>query len=113
MEDKIERLTKTISQLEDIIMELDPNHPVSIHKRTMQHLNDRPNKAFQPQQTGFEFQIGDVVYLRSDSEQLPRMVTGINIRPVGNSFILTQGVTETWHYAIEISSERDILKALS
>lgn len=65
-----------------------------------------------PSTVHFEYNIGDIVYLITDEEQKARMVTGINIRPIGNSFILTQGVTETWHYATEICAEKDVLKTM-
>jgi len=59
------------------------------------------------------FDIGDSVYLRTDSEQAERLVTGINIRESGISYAVTCGTTESWHYAFEITKERDIIKATS
>jgi len=62
----------------------------------------------------FEFQIQQIVYLRTDKEQVPRFVTGISLRPF-NSVIyrLTQNTTETWHYGFEISDERDVMLCTS
>lgn len=59
-----------------------------------------------------DFQIGQPVYLKTDVEQHERMVTGIYLRPNrGITYALTLGTTETVHYAMEISTERDVLKA--
>lgn len=54
-----------------------------------------------------EFQLGQIVYLITDEDQLPRMVTGITIRPGGtNIYHLSMSGDETTHYAIEIASDR-------
>lgn len=61
-----------------------------------------------------EFKIGQTVYLKADMEQRPRMVTGISLRPNNMvSYAIVEGSVETWHYNIEISAERDIIKATS
>lgn len=54
--------------------------------------------------------MGRIVYLRTDEEQKQRIVTGYIIRP-GSAllYMLTCGTTETNHYAIEISSKKNIL----
>ena len=57
-----------------------------------------------------KFKIGDIVYLITDSDQLDRIVTGLYIRSGSMTFGLSCGTNESWHYSIEISSERDILK---
>ena len=53
--------------------------------------------------------IGDIVYLRTDKEQLPRLVTRLNVSDTDVRYELAQGLTSTWHFAIEISTERDTL----
>ena len=55
------------------------------------------------------YAIGDMVYLKTDKEQLPRIVTGINIRISGFWYVLQNGVTESCHYEIELSKERDLI----
>lgn len=55
--------------------------------------------------------IGEVVYLKTDKEQLQRIVTGINIRQTGVSYGLTNGAYESWHYDFEINTEKDIMKS--
>lgn len=58
----------------------------------------------------FEFFIGDTVYLKTDADQKPRMITGYTLRPNGAvSYMLTCGEFEYSHYGVEISAERDIL----
>ena len=61
-----------------------------------------------------EFKIGQTVYLKTDKEQSPRVVTGISLKP-SNSVIycLSQNITETWHYGFEISDEKNILLSFS
>jgi len=56
-----------------------------------------------------EFNLGDIVYLITDTEQLPRMVTGILFTADHIEYYLTSGTDETKHLAIEINSDRDIL----
>ncbi len=60
-----------------------------------------------------EYNLGDIVFLKTDSDQLARMVIGINVRPNGNMFGLANGVNESWHFAIEMSPTKDILKAIT
>ena len=59
-----------------------------------------------------EYAIGDLVYLRTDPQQEQRIVTAICIRITGVSYCLMCGLTESWHYGIEISKDKDILKAI-
>lgn len=59
-----------------------------------------------------EFEIGQIVYLKTDNEQQGRMVIGISLRPHRSvTYCLALGTTETWHYGIEIDDERDVIKA--
>ena len=58
----------------------------------------------------FEYTIGEYVYLKLDKDQSKRMVTAICVRH--NNYIvyeLTQGTSTSWHTAIEITSDVDIL----
>jgi len=52
-----------------------------------------------------EIKLGDIVFLKTDKEQSPRMCTGIMCRPTGNLYYLSKSDIETSHYAIEISLE--------
>lgn len=61
----------------------------------------------------FEFEIGETVYLKTDTEQHPRIITGINITENGVIFRIMFVTTESWHYGFEMSKDRDIIKATS
>jgi len=61
-----------------------------------------------------EFKIKEVVYLNTDKEQKPRLVTGITLRPFNSvTYGLTENTCESWHYGFEISKERDVILATS
>lgn len=60
-----------------------------------------------------KFEIGEIVYLKTDNEQLERFVTGVNIRVGSISYALTNGTNESWHYDFEISKEIDVLKKIT
>jgi hypothetical protein len=60
-----------------------------------------------------EFNIGQIVYLKTDIEQKARIVTGINLKPnKGVIYCLACGTNETYHYGIEIDEDKDILKSM-
>ena len=56
-----------------------------------------------------EYNIGDFVYLKTDTEQLKRMITGYSVRKDTILYYLSQGVTETTHYGIEINNDIDVI----
>jgi len=57
--------------------------------------------------------IGDIVFLKTDKEQNPRIITGILIRPYGNLYYLSKCDTETQHFDIEFSEKiNEIFKLL-
>lgn len=60
-----------------------------------------------------DFNIDDIVYLVTDTEQLERLVVGINVSKGHNVYHLMQGITSTWHFASEIGCERDVLKMIN
>ena len=53
----------------------------------------------------FKFKIGDIVYLKTDTEQKPRIVTGILIRNDYVKYYITQCDVETSHSDFEMSIE--------
>ena len=60
-----------------------------------------------------KFQIGEIVYLKMDTDQTPRMVIGIHLLPEESvSYSLTDGDGESNHTAMEISREECKLKKL-
>lgn len=58
-----------------------------------------------------KFDISDTVFLKHDSEKLPRMVTGISIRPSGHTYNLITGNVDSWHFEFEIEREKKKPKA--
>jgi hypothetical protein len=61
-----------------------------------------------------DFRINQTVYLKTDKEQKPRLITGISLRPfLSVTYGLTDVTVETWHYGFEINDERDIVFATS
>lgn len=59
-----------------------------------------------------KYNIGQVVYLRTDTEQKERLVTGIDIRQGYILYQLTYIDSVSYHYDFEIESERNTLKTL-
>jgi hypothetical protein len=61
-----------------------------------------------------KYGFGPIVYLRTDKEQLPRIVTRMQISPnMTVTYELSCGTESSWHFDIEISEERDALMAVS
>lgn len=58
---------------------------------------------------GYElaYDLGQVVYLKTDVEQKPRIVTGITIRETGIVYELSSGTDAYNHYGFELSSTKD------
>jgi hypothetical protein len=56
-----------------------------------------------------KFDLGDIVYLKTDSDQAERMVNNLMITPYGIMYGLAKGTSESWHNDIEISVEKNIL----
>lgn len=57
-----------------------------------------------------KFEIGDIVYLTTDGEQLKRVVTSIFIRPNEQiTYELSCGSHASEHYDFEISIEKNVL----
>lgn len=53
-----------------------------------------------------KFNIGDVVYLRTDIEQDERIVTQLTVTIVGILYQLSCGTMVTNHYDVEIATEK-------
>ena len=56
------------------------------------------------------FEIGQSVYLKTDSDQHERLVTAIIVRGYGLLYSLSHGTEESTHYDFEINPEKDITK---
>lgn len=60
-----------------------------------------------------KYNIGDLVHLVTDEDQEYRMVTAIKVLPNNCiTYLLNLGIQEAWHFEVEISAERNILKTL-
>ena len=56
-----------------------------------------------------QFNFGQIVYLKTDKEQLPRMITKIQFMRSGSSLSeLSCGATSSWHYDYEIDVEKKV-----
>jgi len=60
-----------------------------------------------------KYNIGQVVYLRTDIEQDARIITGITMRYSGVIYLLTCETLETPHYDFEFSTTRNQLITLN
>jgi hypothetical protein len=58
-----------------------------------------------------KFNLGDSVYLSTDSDQHKRIVVGICVWPCGIKYELGYGSITTWHHEIEMSIEKDVIIA--
>ena len=62
----------------------------------------------------FPYKIGEVVYLRTDPEQLERIITSITIRQGSVLYGVTlSDEKESWHSDFELSKNKNILKAIN
>lgn len=60
-----------------------------------------------------KFKLGQIVYLKTDKDQLPRMVTSISLVINGTfRWSLACGTEDTYHYTEEISAEKDEMMSL-
>ena len=54
-----------------------------------------------------KFDIADTVYLKTDMEQLPRIVYAIQVTINGLIYFISSGTDTSEHYDFEISTEKD------
>lgn len=54
-----------------------------------------------------KYNLGDIVYLKTDKEQNQRMITSISIRPLGCAYELSISTVTSWHYDFEFSYEEN------
>ena len=61
-----------------------------------------------------KFNIGDLIYLNTDEEQLLRQITGITINPdLSLIYNIIQGLEISRHYEIEMTKEKNTLITLN
>lgn len=57
-----------------------------------------------------EYNLGDIVYLATDPDQLPRMVTAFGVRKQGSMlYELSLGEMSSSHQDFEITKERKVI----
>jgi hypothetical protein len=56
-----------------------------------------------------QFDIGQEVYLKTDKDQLVRLVTSIQIRTGSLLYELSCGSSSSWHYEFEITVQANVL----
>jgi hypothetical protein len=56
-----------------------------------------------------KYNFGDILYLKMDDQQRPRLLTAVNIRPQGVLYELSGGPGASWHNDFEITIEANIL----
>lgn len=57
-----------------------------------------------------EYEIGDIVYLKTDQDQLPRIVNCIKVFKHGElNYELAQGTLVSLHYEFELQKEKTII----
>lgn len=61
----------------------------------------------------FKYPFGDIVYLKTDIEQLPRQILQVSATSNGVMYQLTQETFVSWHYEFEIQAEKDIILSTS
>lgn len=62
-----------------------------------------------PSRINNEYNIEDIVYLKTDVDQLPRIITSFEVFKGGEIlYKLVQRSTQSYHYGFEFSKEVDI-----
>lgn len=61
-----------------------------------------------------EYGQGEIVYLRTDQEQLPRLVMGYRLQNNSSTLLydLMCGTLQSCHYELELTRERSLINAL-
>lgn len=56
-----------------------------------------------------KYNMGQEVYLKTDSDQKKRMVTGMLIRGNNVQYDLACGSSSSWHFEFEVAPEKDMV----
>lgn len=61
-----------------------------------------------------EYEQGEIVYLRTDNEQLPRIIMGYRVQNMSSTILydLMCGTLQSCHYELELTRERSLINAL-
>ena len=60
-----------------------------------------------------KFDIGEYVYLKTDSDQKQRMIRSMVVRRNHISYELVCGVEESYHEYFEFTTDKDVLKSIT
>jgi hypothetical protein len=60
-----------------------------------------------------EFELLEIVYLKTDIQQLPRIITAYRVSPNGIMYLLSQGAHSDYFYAGEMTKEKDVILSFS
>jgi len=60
-----------------------------------------------------KYDIGDIVYLKTDINQKERMITMVSVTPGSHVYTLSCGDDSSDHYEIEITDTKDVIKTLT
>ena len=55
------------------------------------------------------YNIGDEVYLKTDTDQIQRLIVGICITQNSVKYKVACSTSTSWHFDFEISREKDVL----
>lgn len=55
------------------------------------------------------FDIGQLIYIKTDPEQNQRIVTGVCVRPNSILYEVSFGASSSSHYDFELSEEKNVL----
>lgn len=55
-----------------------------------------------------KYEFGQIVYLKTDCDQVQRIVTKFEVEPNGLLYQLSQGKDCSWHYEFEISETQNV-----
>ena len=58
-----------------------------------------------------EYDLEQIVYLKTDREQLERIITGINISPSGIIYRVNCADMDSFHYDFEMTKNKDLVKS--
>lgn len=59
-------------------------------------------------QVNIEFEIGDIVYLKTDVDQLPRQILSYQIDDTSTLYNIISGTVTSTHYGVELSHDKII-----
>lgn len=60
-----------------------------------------------------QFVWGDTVFLKTDPDQLPRMIVGVVVKKSHVMYEVVKGETTSYHYDYEMAREKDVIQSTS